>query len=558
MKILFTLLVSLTICTNIFSQIAPVLTFANTNITGLSNPVDIVNAGDGTNRIFVVERGGVIKVFDASFNLITNNFLTLTGNFTSGGERGLLSLAFHPNYETNRYFFVYYTNGAGGVNVDQFRTSETNPNQAVAASRTNVISVTKPVVYSNHNGGKLNFGPDGNLYFGLGDSGSGGDPGNLAQNGASLWGKMIRINVDNFTTAPYYTVPTDNPFTTNAAVADEVYNIGLRNPWRWSFDRLNGAMWIADVGQNAREEINSVPLASSAGLNYGWRCYEGTQPYSTGGCQPQNTYQAPIFEYPRNNTTGGFSVTGGYVYRGSLHPQLNGYYICADYVSNNGWLIKETTPNNFTTTLQSGFPANISSFGETESGELLVLSLNGPVFTVGTSSPLSVNFTNFKVTDFNNTHQLQWSVGSSTLYNAFVVEYSKDGISFNPIFTVNNNNSTNYNYTHNYPNQAKHYYRIKAIAADGRSYYTAIELVRKTTQKNIEVINANKNNIQLLLREPVQNLQLLNNVGQILQTYNNSNTVGVLNWPVFSISTGIYFIKAVGKNETISIAVFVQ
>jgi glucose/arabinose dehydrogenase len=245
------------------AQPAPQVFFASVINSGISSPVDVVNAGDGSNRIFIVQRGGTIKVYDAAFNLLNANFLTLSGNFTTGGERGLLSLAFHPDYENNRYFFVYYTNGAGGVNIDRFQTDALNPNQAVVGSRTNIMSIAKPTAFTNHNGGKLQFGADGNLYFALGDSGSSGDPANLAQNGNSLWGKMIRINVDNFTTSPFYTIPTTNPFTSDPNVRDEIFNIGLRNPWRWSFDRLNNDMWIADVGQGAWEEVNHMPISQA-------------------------------------------------------------------------------------------------------------------------------------------------------------------------------------------------------------------------------------------------------------------------------------------------------
>jgi glucose/arabinose dehydrogenase len=346
----------------------PLISYNSLGLSGISSPVDIVNAGDGSNRIFIVERGGTVKVYSATFTLL-GTFLTMSGNFTTGGERGLLSMAFHPDYENNRYFFVYYTNGAGGVNVDRFQTQAGNPNAADFSTRTNIMSFTKPVVYSNHNGGELNFGPDGNLYFALGDSGSSGDPGNLAQNGNSYWGKMIRINVDNFTTPPYYTIPADNPYISNPSVLDEIWCLGLRNPWRWSFDRQTGDMWIADVGQGNREEVNYQPAANTGGKNYGWRCYEGTAAYNTSGCQAQNTYASPIFDYPHDNATGGFSITGGYVYRGSEYTFLNGYYICADYVSGNLWLIRSNgSSGGFTTTIQTGLTGSVTTFGEAEDG----------------------------------------------------------------------------------------------------------------------------------------------------------------------------------------------
>ncbi len=318
-----------------FNQ-APILSYAPVINSGLSLPVEVVNAGDGSNRLFIVEQNGLIKIYNGT-SLLPTPFLSLTTLTAASGERGLLSMAFHPNYAVNGYFFVYYTNAAGDITIARYQVSAGNANQANAASGVVLMNIPKP--FANHNGGRLAFGPDGYLYFGTGDGGSGGDPNNFAQNGNSLLGKMIRIDVNNFATPPYYTIPADNPYTTNPGVLDEIWAIGLRNPWRWSFDRLTGDMWIGDVGQSAREEINYRAAGTTGGINYGWRCYEGTLPYNTTGCAAQSTYVSPIFDYPRNNLTGGFSVTGGYVYRGSEFASLNGYYICADYVSGNTWLI---------------------------------------------------------------------------------------------------------------------------------------------------------------------------------------------------------------------------
>jgi glucose/arabinose dehydrogenase len=302
----------------------PLITFTPVISSGLVSPVDIVPSKDGTNRIFIVQQGGTIRAYNSSYTLLNNNFLTIASNIATGGEQGLLSMAFHPDYINNRYFFVYYTNAAGGINIDRFQTLLANPNQADPGSRTNIMTIAKTTSFTNHNGGKLNFGPDGDLYFGLGDSGGSGDPRNLAQRGDSLWGKMIRINVNNFTTPPYYTVPSDNPFVSSSTVLHEIFSLGLRNPWRWSFDHLTGNTWIADVGQSAREEVNVLTAAQANGANYGWRCYEGLLPYNTAACLPTSSYTSPVFDYPHTIATGGFTITGGYVYRGSLHAAMYG------------------------------------------------------------------------------------------------------------------------------------------------------------------------------------------------------------------------------------------
>ena len=232
---------------------------------------------------------------------------------------------------------MWYTDVNGAVTLARYRRDVTNPDIADPASGQVLLRYSKPgsPYFTNHNGGKLNFGPDGMLYVGTGDGGNGGDPYNNAQNGNSLMGKMLRLNVNSFaTSAPFYDIPADNPFLAPGdGILDEIYAIGLRNPWRWSFDRSTGDMWIADVGQGAWEEVNWLAAGSTSGVNYGWRCYEANHVYGSG-CSPAVTDTiAPIFEYSHNNATGGYSITGGYVYRGASYPELQGYYITADYLS---------------------------------------------------------------------------------------------------------------------------------------------------------------------------------------------------------------------------------
>ena len=367
--------------TSVSSQ--PVIVY-NSVIASLSSPVDIVNAGDGTNRIFIAERGGAVKVYNSSYTLL-GTFLTVTG-IVAGGEEGLLSIAFHPNYETNGFFWVYYTNTAGDIEVSRYKVSTGNANVADAASKQVVMTIPHPG-QNNHNGGKLNFGADGNLYFATGDGGGGGDVPNNAQNGNVLLGKMIRINVSTGTSAPFFTIPADNPFVTDAAVRDEIWALGLRNPYRWSFDRTTGDMWIGDVGQNEREEVNYRTAATSGGVNYGWRCYEGNLPYNTTGCAAQSNYVFPVYEYI-NPPTSSTSVVGGYVYRGTLYPSMQGYYFASDVYSGNLYKINI---NGFTTTVQSGLPTLVAGFGETETGELLAVSLNGNAYSLIPNTPTPVS-----------------------------------------------------------------------------------------------------------------------------------------------------------------------
>jgi len=380
---------------NSFTQTPPVLFLTPIVSSGLSSPVDVVNAGDGSNRLFIVCRGGTVRIIVANI-LQATPFLDIPDSITtSSGEQGLLSMAFHPDFENNGYFFIYYTNTAGDIRLTRFRTVGGNPNNNADESSGVVLMTIPHPGNSNHNGGKLNFGPDGNLYFGTGDGGGSGDPNNNAQNGNSLLGKMIRINVDNFSTPPYYTIPFDNPYVTDPTVMDEIFAMGLRNPWRWSFDRVTGGVWVADVGQSVAEEIDFSPFASSGGLNYGWRCYEGNVAYNTTGCQAQSYYFPPIFTYPHNMSTGGFAVTGGYVYRAAQYPAMVGWYICADYISHNVWLMRPNGFGGWAVGQQSGLPGSIVGFGEAENGDLYALALTGTLYKVGTTNVLAVTLQEF-------------------------------------------------------------------------------------------------------------------------------------------------------------------
>jgi glucose/arabinose dehydrogenase len=535
---------------NSYSQ--PIVSFSQITGLSLTNPLDVVTANDGTNRIFIAERAGVIKLYSSSYALLNSNFLTINTNFTSGGERGLLSVAFHPDYENNRYFFVYYTNGTGGVNIDRFQTLATNPNQADATTRTNILTIPKPVVYSNHNGGKLNFGADGNLYVGLGDSGSFNDPGNLAQNGNSLWGKMLRINVDNFTTAPFYTIPATNPFVSDANVLDEIFSLGLRNPWRWSFDKLTGNIWIADVGQDAKEEVNKLTVAQASGANYGWKCYEGLDLYLNAGCLPQNNYTAPIFDYPHNPSNGGYSITGGMVYRGTVFPAFYGYYICSDYVTGNVWVINAS---NNAVAFQSNVLTSISSFGELENGEMLALTLNGGLYRVTTSSVVSLKLLNWFGNSYENYNQLQWQTTEEKEVKNFEVEYSIDGNTFLTagIITAKNELRSAYMFKHLSQN-TQIYYRLKTTQINGSVEYSKIISLKKDASKKEQYIFNYNNNGRLIW------LNILANERASFQLYdfNGQNILNVENYSnnkiidLQKLATGIYIGKIILKDKMVT------
>ncbi len=339
--------------------------------SGFTRPVDIAHCGDS--RLFVVEQRGIIWALDSAGQRL-DTFLNLMARVRStANEQGLLGLAFAPDYAQSGHFYINYTRQPDGATVvSRFSVSTNNSNRANADSEQVLLTQSQP--YNNHNGGCLKFGPDGYLYIGLGDGGSGGDPQNYAQNPASLLGKTLRIDVRNAPPGQPYGIPPDNPFAGNSAFRPEIWSWGWRNHWRFSFDRLTGDFWAGDVGQNAREEVNFEP-AGAGGRNYGWRCYEGTAPYNTSGCQPASAYTPPIFEYA--NPLLGRSVTGGFVYRGAKHPDLYGYYLFADYVSGRWWATRQVAPDSFHTALLGVFtPSQISTFGEDRSGELYVAALS--------------------------------------------------------------------------------------------------------------------------------------------------------------------------------------
>jgi glucose/arabinose dehydrogenase len=349
--------------------------------SGFTAPLLVTGAHDGSNRLFVVEQGGLIRIISGGTTLATP-FLDLRGAISSGGERGLLGLAFHPNYPTVPYFYVNFTNVNGNTAIQRYRVSS-NPNIADPASAFRILTITQP--YSNHNGGNLAFGPDGYLYIGMGDGGGSGDPGNRAQSLNSLLGKMLRIDVDHQSSGKRYRVPTSNPYVGRSGL-DEIWSRGLRNPWRWSFDRATGALWIGDVGQNRYEEIDrslkqgSTPAGRAA--NYGWPVLEGRACYKPAtGCSTTGKYP-PLVVYGHSaSTANNCSVTGGFVYRGSAYPVLTGVYVFGDFCSGRIWGVGLWAHTPATPTLLRGAGASpqlaISSFGEDDANELYVTDLAG-------------------------------------------------------------------------------------------------------------------------------------------------------------------------------------
>lgn len=378
MLLLFILVLQVTA----FSQYSLQVAFPNLTFT---SPVDIQTPDDDTDRMFVVSQSGLIYVFPNNKNVTSSKiFLNITDRVTSGGELGLLGLAFHPDYKNNGYFYVNYTapNPRRSI-VARYRVSQTNPDSADKNSELILLSYNQP--YSNHNGGQTSFGPDGYLYIATGDGGSAGDPQNNAQNREVLLGKILRINVDSSAAGLNYSIPPDNPYKGNSqGYREEIYSYGMRNPWRFSFDPVTGWMWCADVGQGLWEEIDLI----WNGGNYGWKILEGFQCYNAASCDTTNKIP-PIFVYG-HNSSGGYSITGGYVYRGPNLPGLTGKYIYGDYVSKRIWALSYdgvNPPVNEVLINSSGI--SISTFGLDRYGEIYVADLTGgKIYKFNSTAPV--------------------------------------------------------------------------------------------------------------------------------------------------------------------------
>lgn len=331
---------------------------------GFTQPTAIASLPSANDkRLFVAEQAGTIRIINQDKSVASAPFLDIRSKVQNNGEMGLLGLAFHPKVAQNNFFYVNYVDKSRNTVIARYTIAADG--KADRNSEKVLLKVAQP--FANHNGGQLAFGPDGYLYIGLGDGGSAGDPNNRAQNREDLLGKILRIDVDS---GDPYTIPSDNPFVGGAETdKKEIWAVGLRNPWRFSFDRQTGDLFIADVGQGEWEEINLQPSNSKGGENYGWRCYEATNMYKSDDCQSADTYQQPIIKYDHGENR--CSVTGGYVYRGKAYPALDGLYFYGDYCNGQIFAAKQLD-NTWEWAIATFAPLKISTFGENSTGELFV------------------------------------------------------------------------------------------------------------------------------------------------------------------------------------------
>ncbi len=529
-------------------------------LTGLSAPVDIVNAHDGSNRLFIAQQGGLIKVWNGT---TASDFMNLSSIISSGGERGLLSLAFHPGFNgtTNRYFFVYYTNVNGNVEVSRYQTTEGNPNTGDPATRTVIITIPHPV-NSNHNGGKLNFGTDGYLYFATGDGGSANDPPNNAQTGTVLLGKMLRIDVDNAgpLAHPNYAIPPGNPYAGSGTVADEVWNLGLRNPFRWSFDKLTGDMWIGDVGQGTAEEIDYRPADSTGHNNFGWRCYEGyTHTPGVPACSPEPPagYVPPVYAYvhPTSNPPA-IAITGGYVYRGAEYPNFTGYYISTEFYSGDIILLWPNGNGGFDSSKQTGGQTFIAAYGEGEDGTLYAVSeaTNAVYKVVATGgSVLPVVLSRFSVAHYSNYNEVKWATESETNTARFYVEYSTDKSNYARAGVVpasGNGKGSAYTFQHRFSTTIATYYRLAIEDEGGRVTYSTVVKVMPDGANWVKIYPTVIRNgmVNISLGAPANKLQLFNANGVMVFEKSLANASGTTAVPLPPLGKGLYFVQVIGDN----------
>lgn len=502
MKILIFLFFSF-MSVSLFAQ--PILEFTPINLSGpsLSQPLDITGCGDNSGRLFITQKGGTVRIIKDNV-VMDEYFLDIRSKVINSGERGLLGLAFHPHYPDSPYVYVNYViSGTITNRISRFTLNENDPNDLVENSE--LILLEQAGVQTNHKAGDLAFGPDGYLYIGFGDGGGGGDPVKAGQDLETLLAKIIRIDVDQKDGQLNYAIPSDNPFVGIAGL-DEIWVYGIRNPWRISFDRLTGDFWIGDVGQNQWEEVDMIPAGTPGGMNFGWNCQEGNHAYAPQNCSAGTDFAWPVFEYPHNCNPcpvgQGASLTGGFVYRGSDYPLLQGLYICTDYVSNYLWMLKQTKSDpvevEVFTQNGAGMVSQIVSFGEDDRGELYACNLNGTLYRVGATSLLPVQWNGITGNLISKGNKIEWTVNQPFGINFFDVQrsFSASFSDYASLTKVNpGNGQSDYQYTDPFKQPEYVYYRIAAERPDGSTEYSPIVRIQADPVSRPSLVYASDINI---------------------------------------------------------------
>jgi glucose/arabinose dehydrogenase len=544
-----------------FGIAQPMLGFTALSLTGptLVQPVDITGCGDGSGRLFIVEKRGTIRIVQNNA-VLPDFFLDIEDQVMNSGERGLLGLAFHPDYPASPYIYVNYVIDQTITNrISRFTLNPNNPNDI--DENTELELITQTGVQSNHKAGDLAFGPDGYLYIGMGDGGGGGDPNNTGQNIQTLLGKMLRIDVNSMQSPLNYAIPPDNPFV-GVSGLDEIWAFGLRNPWRISFDRTLGDFWIGDVGQDAWEEVDMVPFGTPGGMNFGWDCKEGNHDYQPNNCSGNTVFTWPVFEYPHSCNPcpdgRGVSLTGGFVYRGSEYPILQGCYVCADYVSNYLWMIKQTgeNPATFDVYVQdgTGLVSGLVTFGEDDDGELYASNLAGTLYSVSASGFLPIQWENVIANMAEGGNQIEWILHQAIGIDVFEVQRSlhSDFNDYTVATTVTPvEDQIAYQYKDPYIQPQAVYYRIAAKMQDGAVEYSPIRrILADPVSKPTLIFEPKDNTWRINLPNPWQNgeISLFDIQGKEIFTRKLSSDPEVnLTSPIVP---GSYFVEIRGEMGT--------
>lgn len=540
----------------------PTLTLKPVVTTNLTTPMQVINAGDGSQRIFVVERAGVIKAFNGTSFSFLDTFLDIHTKVGTLSEQGLLSVVFHPNYEkagdpNYGVLFLYYADLStpyGNLILEKYKVSNPAGNKATVISSQIILTIPHSS-QGNHNGGEMHFGKDGLLYLSVGDGGAGGDPNNNAQKTATtadmtyLLGKMLRIDVNTTSPGRNYAIPTGNPFN------NEIFDYGLRNPFRWSFDRLTGDFWVGDVGQERWEEIDFRATGASGGINYGWNCFEGPDRYASRTSCNTLTNFAPAYYYD------GQSVVGGVVYRGTKYTDMAGYYVGTDHYTGNFHLMKRNEANTaWVTTVQSGtLPGaikNVTDIGESENGEIYAVSiLTNALYHLESSGPLPVKLISFDGVKTAEGTRLLWETSEEENFREFEVEYSTDMNQFTNIGTVVSENSTNgakYQFSHSNIVSGNAYYRLKMIDADASFEYSRIIVVSAEELLSGNFVRPsliNSGTMDVMIEKDYQSLELVNTMGVVMLKENISGKKGAFGFSVNNLSSGIYVVRLISNEK---------
>ena len=541
---------------SVFAQ--PEVDFVPVNVGGLfSSPVDIANARDNSGRLFIVEKEGRIRIVQNNA-ILPGYFLDISSSVITTSECGLLGLDFHPNYPATPYIYVFYMRSGPVSRIARFTLNPSDPNDIEENTEFTILDIGgHPTNQYNHKAGDLAFGPDGYLYISVGDGGGGDDPDDNGQDSLSLLGKLLRLDVDGGTP---YAIPPGNPGIGSATYLDEIWVMGLRNPWRFSFD--GGDLWIADVGQGAREEVNFIASGTSGGVNCGWDCFEGSLDHSTSvDCQEDEEayYRFPIFSYPRNCNQAcpygtGTCVIGGFVYRGSDFPSMNGYYICADRGSNNYWAISHDGSNT-TVHLFDGDDqfSSLNTFGLDEDGELYAAANGGQLYRVVGGEILPVYLTHFEAFPQPSSVLLRWRAENTAEITSFIVERGTRAAHFEPIGTVTPEaGKSSYSFTDQLPESKLNYYRLVYTLADGNAIISEMRTVDlRQTERASEVYTHPGGGLAVRLFSETQQAEVLlfTANGKLLSTHLIS--AGYSEIPGTSaLFPGIYMVVIKGAEDT--------